>query len=219
MVSASPATAGSWSRRVSFIAKRLFSVPAQPNPWMPSYLAHGGVGGWVGANLVTAFLYFALGAIVSRFFAAYGVFPAPIWLPSGIATVAAMAGEARLLPGIFLGSFFLNGLLFEAPIHTTAIISLGNALGPVLGAMALRRLRPENGLFTAFTGIIAFLVCTTFLSPAISATTGAIAEAAADLQQFYSLWVNWWLSDAGGTLYIAPTLVLWLGFERESEIY
>jgi signal transduction histidine kinase len=204
---------------VSFSLRRLFAVPTRPNPWTPPSLARAGAARWTAVNLLAAVLYFALGAIVSRFFAAYGVFPAPIWLPAGVATIAAMAGEARLLPGIFLGSFLLNGLLFEAPVHTTAIISLGNALGPVLGAMALRRMRPEKGLFTSFNGIIAFLVCTTFLSPAISATTGAIAEAAADLEQFYSLWVNWWLSDAGGTLYIAPTLVLWLGFERESDIY
>ena len=74
--------------------------------------------GWV--NLAVAALYFALGLVVDRFFAAYGLFPAPIWLPASIATVAAMAGEFRLLPGIFLGSMLDNWALFE-PFQVTNV--------------------------------------------------------------------------------------------------
>jgi len=195
----------------------------QPNPWLPAVIAGGGPVRWIGANVLAALLYFALGTVVSRFFAAYGLFPAPIWLPAGIATVAAMAGEARLLPGIFCGSFLTNAVLFAPPLHVTTIISLTNALGPVAGAAMLRRLRPAKGLFTTFAGVISFVFCTTFLSPAISATGGAVAMsvgAPPDLEQFHSIWVNWWLTDAGGALYLAPALLLWLGMESEgTEIY
>src|SRR6202012_5359760 len=61
---------------------------------------------------------------------------------------------------------------------------------------------------------------TTFLSPAASATGGAIAMSLGhefDSSSFYSTWVGWWLTDSGGTLYLAPALILWLGLETESE--
>jgi signal transduction histidine kinase len=172
------------------------------------------------ATVVTLLGYFAMGWVVSRFFAAYGLFPAPIWLPTAIATIAAMIGGVRLLPGIFLGSFLVNGVLFAAPLVITTVISTTNALGPVLGALILRRLRPGHGLFNSFPGVIAFIVCIIGVSPAISASGGAVAMTlghAFDSAQFYSIWVNWWLTDAGGTLYLAPAMILWLGLEREAE--
>jgi signal transduction histidine kinase len=193
-------------------------VPA--NPWMPETLADAGVVTWGAVNLGVATAYFVLGLIVSRFFAAYGLFPAPIWLPAGIATVSAMAGGVRIMPGIFLGSLMTNALLFHPPIIVSLIVSVTNAAGPVVGATLLRRLRPERGLFTCFAGVIAFIVCTTFLSPAISAAGGTFGMALSqpqDLMELYSRWVNWWLTDSGGTLYLAPALILWLGLEHEQD--
>jgi signal transduction histidine kinase len=192
--------------------------PRRPGLWTPALLNCGGVPAWIAANLVIAALYFALGLAVSRFFAAYGLFPAPIWLSASVAMVGAMIGGMRVLPGLFLGSVLANAVLFAPPPHITAIISATNALGPVAGALLLRRLRPEGRLFTSFAGVTAFLVCTTFVSPAISAVGGTLALAIGhptDLAQSYSTWVNWWLSDSGGTLYLAPALILWLGLEQE----
>jgi two-component system cell cycle sensor histidine kinase PleC len=193
-----------------------------PNPWALPILAEGGVVRWTAANLATCALYVVLGWIVSRFFAAYGLFPAPIWLPTGIAVVAAMVGQVRLFPGIFLGSFVTNAVLFAPPLHVTTIISIGNALGPVVGALVMRRLRPSSGLFTSLYGVVSFVFCSTFLSPAIIAAAGALALAIGqpfDPAQLYSTWVNWWLADSGGSLYLAPALVLWLRLEREPADY
>ncbi len=196
------------------------SPPPQPANWTPPWLAGGSAARWLAANAAVTILYFALGAVVSGFFSAYGMFPAPIWLPASVAIVAAMIGDVRLFPGIFVGSFLVNSILFTPAWYVTTIISTTNAAGPVLGALALRRLRPADGLFTTFAGIIAFLFCTIFLAPAISAAGGALALAVGqplDLAQSYSIWVNWWLTDSGGTLYLAPALILWLGLEHESE--
>jgi signal transduction histidine kinase len=189
---------------------------AAPGPWTPAFLAGRGPLGWIAANVAVAALYFALGLVVDTFFAAYGLSPAPIWLPASIATLAAMAGELRLLPGIFIGSMLDNWVLFGSSLPTAALISATNALGPFAGAAMLRHLRPQRGLFTALAGVIAFLVCTTFVSPGISAAGGAVAlslGAPLDPAKLWSIWVSWWLSDSGGTLYLAPALVLWLGLE------
>jgi signal transduction histidine kinase len=189
-------------------------------PWAPPLLARGGALVWAGANLAVALLYFGLGLIVSRFFAAYGLFPAPIWLPASIAMVAAMIGGLRLAPGLFLGSFLANHVLFAPPLHITAIVSLGNAFGPVAAALLMRRLRLAGRLFTSFGGVAGFLACTTLLAPAISAAGGTLALAVGkpfDASASYSIWLTWWLSDSGGTLYLACALILWLGLEREPE--
>jgi two-component system, cell cycle sensor histidine kinase PleC len=189
------------------------------DPWRIGFLVGAGAAKWGLANAIVAALYFVMGYVVSVFFAAYGLFPAPIWLPTSVATVAAMIGGWRCLPGIFLGSFLANSVLFDPPLHITSIISLTNALGPVAGAAAARRLRPPAGLFDCFSGVIIFIVCTTLLSPAISAAGGALALAVGhplDMPALYSVWVNWWLTDSGGTLYLAPALLLWLGVEHTS---
>ena len=191
---------------------------ARSNPWMPARLVNAGIGAWAVANLITALAYFSLGFVVNTFFSSYGLFPAPIWLPTAVATVAGMVGGLRMLPGIFLGSALVNGVLFHASLQVTTIISLTNALGPITGATLLLRLRPERGLFTSFPGVIAFIVCTTILSPAISAAGGTLSMALGqplDWTEVYSRWVNWWLTDSGGALYLAPALILWMQLERE----
>jgi len=188
-----------------------------PPWWSP---AHRGPWAWVVANTAVAVIYFALGLVVSRFFAAYGIFPSPIWLPASIALVAAMIGGARMVPGIFAGSFAANAVLFAAPVHVAAIVSAANALGPVAAVMLLRRCRFADRMFTSARGVSAFLICTILLHPAITATGGALALGLGqplDLGHSYVLWVGWWLSDSGGTLYLAPALILWLGLERGSE--
>jgi signal transduction histidine kinase len=185
---------------------------------MPVQLAEGGLIAWAAANTIVAVAYFGLGLVVSTFFSSYGLFPAPIWLPTAVATVAGMVGGLRMMPGIFLGSFIVNAGLFAASPQVSTIISLTNALGPITGAVMLLRLRPERGLFTSFPGVISFIVCTTILSPAISAAGGTLSMAIGqplDWTEIYSRWVNWWLTDSGGALYLAPALILWMGLEHE----
>jgi two-component system, cell cycle sensor histidine kinase PleC len=185
------------------------------------HLATGGAMFWIVANAVVAAGYFGMGWIVSGYFSAYGLFPAPIWLPAAVATVAALAGGWRLFAGIFAGSFLVNAVLFAPPLHVTTIISVTNALGPVAGAMILRRLRPAAaGIFTSFGGVVRFLLCTMMLSPAVSAGGGALALAIGhplDWQRNYSIWVSWWLCDSGGALFLAPALLLWLGLEYKGD--
>src|SRR5690606_10266398 len=80
------------------------ALPSQSDDpiWRPHWLARAGMRGWVAANLATASIYIALGYAVAQFFAAYGLFPAPIWLPSSIALVAAMVGGPRIWPALFV---------------------------------------------------------------------------------------------------------------------
>ena len=198
------------------------SVPVQQvaNPWLPRNFETGGNWMWLFGNLAVAAGYFALALIVSRFFAAYGLFPAPIWLPASVAMVAALAGGLGAAPGIYAGAFVANFVLFEPPIAEAAAIAATNTAGPLLGAALLRRWHPRKGLFDSFAGVVAFLASTTLVAPAITALGGAAALTIGkpfDGALFYEIWLGWWLSDSGGTLFLAAAAILWLGLERDQR--
>jgi diguanylate cyclase (GGDEF)-like protein len=189
--------------------------------WLPLWCQGRTVFFWLGANLAVALVYLALGWAVGRFFAAFGLFPAPIWLPAGLAATMAMLGGWRLVPGIFLGSFIVNAVVFTASPEVAAVISLGNALGPLAGALLTRRLRPATGLFTRFRGVMAFILGAVLLHALVTATVGTLALLALGglpMESASSVWGSWLLCDAGGTFYFAPSLALWLGVERTPSI-
>jgi signal transduction histidine kinase len=190
------------------------------NPWLPRSFESGGNWMWLFGNLAVAAGYFALALIVSRFFAAYGLFPAPIWLPASVAMVAALAGGLGAAPGIYAGAFVANFVLFEPPIAEAAAIAATNTAGPLLGAALLRRWHPRKGLFDSFAGVVAFLASTTLVAPAITALGGAAALTIGkpfDGALFYEIWLGWWLSDSGGTLFLAAAAILWLGLEKDQR--
>ncbi|MDY0881818.1 ATP-binding protein [Dongia soli] len=172
---------------------------------------------WIGANLAAMAAYYALGCAVGQYFAAYGLFPAPIWLPASVAMVGAVIGGPRLFPGLFLGSFLINYLDFDSPALIAGIISLGNSLGPIFCAALMRYLRPRDGFFNRFSGVVIFVLLAVVLHPALTASVGTFALSLAtpyDFNAAYRTWLSWWLCDSGGTLSFAPTLLLWLGAER-----
>ncbi|WP_159999984.1 diguanylate cyclase [Roseomonas sp. 18066] len=186
----------------------------------PGWAAGRSLGFWMGANLAVLLAYLALGWAVGRFFAAFGLFPAPIWLPAGLAATAAMLGGWRLLPGIFLGSFAVNAAVFEGGAALAAVISLGNALGPLAGARLTRAFRPATGLFTRFRGVVAFLAGAVLLHAAITASIGSLGLwwlQGVALDELPAQAGRWLLCDAGGTFYFAPSLLLWLRVERTPD--
>jgi two-component system, cell cycle sensor histidine kinase PleC len=193
---------------------------AAANPWLPDFLQTRRAVPWIGANLAVAAGYFLLATIVSRFFAEYGLFPAPIWLPTSVAMVAAIAGGFGLAGGIFAGAFLANFVLFDTPVLPALAIATSNTAGPMVAALLLRRHRPTGGMFASFKGVSTFLLYATLLSPAISGLGGALTVTAgkgADLATVGSIWIGWWLTDSGGTLFLAVTAILWLRLEREPD--
>ncbi|MGE4218752.1 MAG: diguanylate cyclase [Alphaproteobacteria bacterium] len=180
-------------------------------------LAATGPGGWFAINCLVTLLYLGLGYAVATFFAAYGLFPAPIWLPSSVALVAAIVWGPRIWPALFIGSFIVNYALFDPPWHVAALISITNTLGPAVGAALTRRFRPQQGQFTRFSGVLGFILFAVLLHALIAAAGGTTAIAlgqSLEPEIVYSIWTRWWLADSGGTLYFAPALLLWLGAEQ-----
>lgn len=177
-------------------------------------------GGLLLGNLIAALLYAGLGAAVGTFFARYGLFPAPIWLPAGIAAVACMVGGARLVPGLFLGSFAVNWLLLDAGLVAATLISLSNSLGPLAGALLTRALRPPTGLFTRLRGVLGFVSGSVLLQAVLTGlggTAALLATGGAPFEAAYSIFSRWVLCEAGGVFFFAPALMLWIGVERTPD--
>ncbi|MDQ1079929.1 diguanylate cyclase [Pseudoroseomonas cervicalis] len=186
-------------------------------PWNAGWARSRSLGFWCLTNFAVMLAYLALGWAVGRFFASFGLFPAPIWLPAGLAAAAAMLGGLRCVPGIFLGSFLVNAMVYGAGPELAAMISVGNALGPLAGALLTRRFRPPTGLFTRFRGVVAFLAGLVLLHAAITASIGTLALwwlGGVPADSLAGHWSAWLLCDAGGTFYFAPSLILWMRLER-----
>ena len=166
-----------------------------------------------GINLAVMLGYGLTGLVVAQFFAAFGRLPSPIWLPAGIALAAALLGRAPVAPGLFAGSVAVNAILFQAPLWVTMAISLTNTIGPLLGARLMRRVAPPDQTFASLRGLAGFIVGGIGLHAAVTGAGGALAlllSGHLSLDHAAAAWARWWLSDAGGVLYLAPTLVLWL---------
>jgi integral membrane sensor domain MASE1 len=182
--------------------------------WFEALLGRHPLIAWLALNAATTALYFVLGIAVSRFFSAFGFFPAPIWLPASVALAAAMIGGARVAPGLFLGSCLTNAVLFDAPAHVVAMISFTNALGPILGAAIIARVSPDGEPFRRLSGMFGFLAGGVVVHGIVVATGGALAIWSSvpgmPAAEAWSIWQRWWISDAGGALYAAPAILLWL---------
>lgn len=135
----------------------------------------------------------------------------PIWPPSGIALAALLLCDGRLWPAIGAGAFLAN-LLGDTPVLPSLGIAAGNTLEAVLGAYLARRYAGGRDAFDRPFTIFRWFVLVGLLSTTVSATTGSLSLLAAGrlgAPQFGSVWLTWWLGDAGSALLVAPFLLLW----------
>lgn len=163
-------------------------------------------------NLIVAGAYWGFGVPAMRFFAEYGLFPSPIWLPAGIALVAALRGGANFLPGIFFGALGINHISLGAPLAETLLIATTNTLGPWIGARLTRPRPSSRPPFYTLHDVVAFTLFGVGLHGLITASGGvaAIALTSASPPPLEGIWLTWLLSDAGGALVLTPVLLLWM---------
>lgn len=141
----------------------------------------------------------------------------PIWPPSGIGFAAILLFGYRIWPGILLGAFTGNLIVFltnqatdaQTAIWVSSLISIGNTSEALLGFYLLKKSGDKiSGLekiknvfqFTAVVLIMCLASCT------IGTTTICIAEIVS-WTQYPTVWLIWWFGDVSGTLIIAPLLL------------
>lgn len=163
---------------------------------------------------ISATAYFLLGAI-GLILAVPPGYASPVFPAAGLALAYVLMFKNRALPGIWVGSFFLNlshtwtnGQLRSA----TAIIAAVVATGATVQAWAGSRL-VKRGLGAAWRVMereqdaFFFLLLGGLLAAIVSSSVGTIVLYAAGIiekSDFLFTWWNWYVGDAMGIFVFAP---------------
>ncbi len=138
----------------------------------------------------------------------------PVWLPAGLSLAALLTFGRRVWPGITLGSFILNVLVFPQPAATPTRVFGALAIAGVstLGLLLIHWLAqrsPRKGVLARPSSLVAFGGWVA-AGCAVNATGGLFFTALLTdlpLATFPLFWLTWWLGDAVGVLLLAPLVL------------
>ena len=153
-------------------------------------------------SLILALAYFVTGRL-GLMLPAVGTNITLIWLPTGIAVAALLRYGYGCWPGVALGAVAVN-LAVRTPLPVAVEVAVGNTLGPLLAALALRRM----GFHPAFDRKrdILILALAAILGMLVSASLGVIFLSLAGVLPVgrTAAWLIWWASDTMGVIIAAP---------------
>ena len=142
----------------------------------------------------------------------------PCWPPTGLAVALVLLCGYRVWPAILLGSFLAGAMTPLASggldirlFVSSVIVGLGTVLAALSGAWLINRYSNGRSTFETPRGITLFALIS-FAPVALIASLAAVGGlflANEISAASYSTWITWWLTDAAGTLIIAPAVVLW----------
>lgn len=143
----------------------------------------------------------------------------PVWPPSGIAVGALLLLGARAWPGVAIGAFAANFVVFTANQTATGVtalalsssIAFGNTLEAVAASCLLRRWLGGGEYFSAPTHVAKFVVSAMLgavLSVSIGVATLFLGQII-PLAAVSTVALTWWLGDVSGILVWAPLLLTW----------
>ena len=135
----------------------------------------------------------------------------PLWPPTGVALALMLIRGYRIWPAIFVGGFFATavggGALSEA-----ACVALGTPTAALAGTWLINRWSHGRETFATPLDVAKFALIAfapTAMISATMATVGLVLANDLGLANPVAKWAARWLADAGGTLIIAPVIVLW----------
>ena len=193
--------------------------PMPPSPTPPPPALHSPTKRTLSA-LTLALAYFITGKLGLLLSTPPG-YATIIWPPSGIAIGALLLFGADLWPGVFLGSFVLNGLVGHAWSTTggfaltPTLIAAGIAAGSTLQALGVRLLIQRwmrLPVELSNTKDVALLL--TLCGPVgclIAATCGVFTLAAAGalpMDKILHNWLTWWSGDLFGVCVFLPLMLV-----------
>ena len=136
----------------------------------------------------------------------------PLWPPTGMALAIILLRGYRIWPAILIGSFCATTITAGMLTAQGPAVAIATTLGALAGARVINYW--SYGTKTFFTPLgIARFVLIAFVPTAMLSTAGAIsAQLFTTAFDFDGLAVTaavWWLTDAVGSMIVAPVIVLW----------
>ena len=136
----------------------------------------------------------------------------PLWPPTGMALAIILLRGYRIWPAVLIGSFSAIAMTTGVLTAQGPAIAIGTTLAALAGARVINYW--SYGTKTFFTPLgIARFVLIAFVPTAMLSTAGAISGQLFNTEpDFNALAVTtaiWWLTDAVGSVIIAPVIVLW----------
>jgi PAS domain S-box-containing protein len=163
----------------------------------------------VGLCLIVAVVYF-LGAELGLSLTSLHENVTPVWPPTGIAIASLLIFGRRVWPGVFLGALAAN-LPTSLPVAFTFGIATGNTLEALAAWFFLSRSRRWRNSFDSVGKVLTFVVYAAVLATLVSATIGSVSVYLGTPREedFFSLWLTWWMGDGFGALIVAPFILSW----------
>jgi PAS domain S-box-containing protein len=164
----------------------------------------------IGFSLLVAIVYF-LGAELGLSLASLHENVTPVWPPTGIAIASLLIFGSRVWPGVFIGALAAN-LLTSIPVASAIGIATGNTLEALVAWFLLQRTKRWDKSFGSVRDVMMFVVYAAVLAPLVSATIGGLSVCLGDptrWNDFWWLWLTWWMGDGFGALIISPLLLSW----------
>ncbi|MEU6549287.1 MASE1 domain-containing protein [Streptomyces sp. NPDC046915] len=157
-----------------------------------------------------AVCYYAAGRVgLLRRLVVEGAVVTPIWPPAGVAVACLLILGMRVWPGIALGALFIVMSLPAVELDAVGIV-LGNTAAPVCACLLLRRVgfrtdlgRLRDGLVLVFLGALAAMLISATVGACLLVLAGKLAG-----QDFWLVWLAWWVGDAMGVLIVTPILLV-----------
>ncbi|RME23444.1 MAG: hypothetical protein D6798_13485 [Deltaproteobacteria bacterium] len=204
-----PAMPGGGLAALRLVPRRVLLLVGEPGSRNPDVTTTR----WLLSCAVLALLYVATG-LAGLSLASVGSEVTLLWAPLGLSLGALIVGGVRMWPGVIAGSLAVN-LINGSPPLESLLIAVGNTVGPLVGALALRRARFDPRLDT-IEDLGKLLTRGVLLPPALTATIGTLALLTHGLPPSDATvaWSTWWLGDATGALVVTPLVLAWFGPAR-----
>ncbi|MGW7237801.1 MASE1 domain-containing protein [Streptomyces sp. NPDC054804] len=167
-------------------------------------------------TLAVAACYYASGQLgLMRRLSVEGAVVTPVYPPTGVALACLLVFGLGCWPAITLGSFFLV-LSLTVPGPEVVVLLVANTAAPVWAYLMLRRVgfrtelsRLRDGLALVFLGALTAMLLSATVDAALLVVAGKLAA-----DDFWPVWLAWWVGDAMGVLLVTPVLLVLLGARR-----
>lgn len=173
---------------------------------------------FVWKNLLLAIVYGGV-AIISKFYVGLGhLIVTPIFPAAGLAFAATLWWGYRVLPGVWLGTFFYTVLLGHHFL-LGIIVGTGNTLQTFFSAWLLITIMHTKTPFYRVKDVTVFIFGSAFLGCLINSSIGTTAYYLFDLITPANYLINlfkWWMADAIAVILFGTVIMVWYNGKKTS---